>query len=208
MPPPLLTRAQLRKRALGTAGENDKTSFYGTVVNDWLNDALKDFYTSTNGVEDTYTTNTVVGQRNYMCPDGFLHAKLLLYNGDPLREERLVTQDFYDSGTGYIEMFTVWGWPMPQILLGPLAPSNVYPLTLFYYRTPRLMSDDSHVPELPDLFQPYLADYAGGMLALGDNDSARAGVLFQKFQAGRAEFQRFMLDNSRSNYVQVLDDWS
>lgn len=201
-----LTRKQIRKRVLGATGESDRSSFYGSLVNDWIDDALVAIYEDTDGVEDTWISQTVVGQRDYPCPPGFLQAKLVLYQGDPLVENRLILQDYFDQGTTYPSWFKLWGWPTPSLLLGPLPPSAAVELRVFYYRSPLPLIDDDAIPPLPDIYHPYLADYATAMLKLADGKMDQAGFYMRKFEAGRTSFRQFLENNGRSNYLTEIND--
>lgn len=199
-----LTRRDIRRRALAYAGESDKTSYYQGAVDDWIDDALQEMQAGMDGVEDTWTVVTVAGMRAYLLPDGFLRPKLVLFNGEAIPEIQLEAQDFYSGGNSDPAWYTIWGWPLPSILLGPQPPASAKTLTVYHHRAPlRLVSDDS-VPELPGPFQPSLSFYAAAQIKLSDEDPQTADLMMRQFNQSRLEFRRFMVDNSRSNYQQVL----
>lgn len=197
----------LRAMALGAIDETVSDNHYGTLVARWINEGLQRMVTEAEGLEDTATFDTVVGVRDYALPGPpdspgeFLRMKMVLYDGRAIPESQLLNFDFFSSGTGFVDRFYIWN---DRILFGPMTPGQVKPVTLYFYRTPALLSTDTDAPEIPDRFRGYLADYATAQMLIADGRGAEGGVFMQSFDQGARKYLHWAREKSRSNFKQVL----
>lgn len=203
------SRKDIRLRSLGAFGDNDERSYYSLeIVNALIQAGAEEMYKDTDGIEDRIGAKSTTGAREIYLPPEFLRAKLVLYDGLPLREAQLVLTDFSDSASnGTPIWFSIFGWPTPTLYLGPCLASSSVEVDIFYYRGPRQMTSDSEIIELPPMFIDNVTNYVKGHLALNDKMYQSADRYIQQFNAGREKFKFFMANNSRSNYVEALHDY-
>lgn len=198
-----LTRLQIRKIALADQGDDDSTNHYGSVVDDWIDLAVKEFV-GPHGVEDHWTWTTEEGERSVPCPPGFINVKLLMYDGRPLREVHLNQMDFTNEGTtSYVDRYAIWKQPRPEIVMGPHPPSDSLTLEMYYYRLPHRLRNDREYPEVPDLFQHHIAEYVSARLRSADGNETGAGQKMDSFRQGRKEFWEWRISAGRDGFQQV-----
>ena len=197
----------LRKMALGSLDEEVNDNHYGSLVASWINEGMQRMITESEGLEDNYTFSTVVGTRDYALPapptiaGDIIRLKQVLYEGRAIAESQLLNYDFFSNGTGYVDRFAIWN---NKILFGPMRPSKVVPVILYFYRSPAVLVADGDTPEIPDRFRGYLADYAAAQMLLADGRGAEASVFMQSFDQGARTYNHWARQKSRSNFKQVL----
>lgn len=202
-----LNLGQLKTMALGAIDETPADNHYGALVTSWINEGLQRMVMEGEGIEGTTTFNTVVGQRDYAMPGPptipgeITRIKHIVFDGAFIPETQLVTHDFFSSGTGWVDRFAIWE---NKILLGPHPPSKVVPVMVAYFRVPAMLSGDTDVPEVPDRFRGYLADYATAQMLLADGRMADAKYYLDSYEAGVRRYHHWAMEKTRSNYKQVL----
>lgn len=198
-----LTLSDIRTMALAMMGDTTTDSRFGPVggatgslVDLWINAALQDMTTDWLGVEDFSTQLTVVDQRLYSLPTGFRMMKQAYYNGSPLEYRAVIDQDFFDTGNTYCDRYSLW---KDGLILGPLPPSAVVNLDLYYWRSPMLMKLDGDVPEVPNEYREALACYAASRMAMGDGETGQAQALKQEYASVRIRFNEWIAQKTTSN---------
>lgn len=204
MPAQNLALLDIRQRAQALCDTSDNDSHFDkSIWNAWINDGMQEMLEDAGGIEDIATYTTVVGQRLYPLPDGYLTARMLYYNGDPVEYRQLITQDFFDQGTSYIDRWSIW---KEQIILGPMPPSAAYIMTLYYTRAPLQVVNDGDVPEIPNRYRHYLAYYAAAQAKMADNFHEQADNFLKIFGRGVQQYQKFERYDKKGSYLSVLQE--
>lgn len=202
-----LTYNDLKTMALGAMDETLTDNHYGDLVGIWINEGLQRMVMEGEGIEGIDSSiTTVAGTRSYTLPTPsggvITRLKQVLYDGIQIPETQLLTHDFFSTGNGFVDRFAIWN---DKILLGPQPPSGAYTLTLYYFRTPALLSATSDKPEIPDRFRGYLADYATAQMLLADGKMMDAKYYLDSYEAGVRRYLHWTREKSRSNFKTVLN---
>lgn len=195
----------LRIRALAYMDETEVNSHYGKMIDIWLSDAGMEMASGVDGIDAVWSFQATVGQRTYNLPEDWLRMKLVLYNDIPIEEVRIITQNFFSSGTSDVDRYSIWGTPK-QIILGPQPPSNAYTIMAYYYRTPRALEKDNDIPDIPVQFRHYLSQYAAAQAMLADGNLQDSQGLVSMYKQGVKEFREWTLYKSRSNFKSVFNE--
>jgi len=155
------------------------------------------------GVEDIATIPAIPNQRAYNLPQNYIRIKLVTFNGLKLTYRQIITQDFFSTGTTtYPDRFSIWN---NQLLLGPLPPANTFPIVIYYYREPNPMVNPTDIPEIPNRFRPYIADYGGAQQMIADGALQDAQVLMSRFTQGVQEYMEWQRQRTRE-FKTILDE--
>lgn len=198
-----LTLKDLRQTALAYIGESDNQNHFGSRMNLWVNEGLRKMYGGSMGVEDVYNTTLVKGQRNYTMPDGFLFEKMVLIDNMQMEFRTSNDLDFYAQGNSRPTWYTFWGKPNIQLWVGPQASDTPYKMTVWYYRTPNKLVNDTDIPELPAQWRLAPAKWAAAQARVADGMASLAQPLLQDFMMDHQSFQDYMTNESRNNYLSV-----
>jgi hypothetical protein len=205
----------LRLIALAYEGDTFANTRYGnaqpatgqpSMLDTWINEAQMKMIGEL-GIQDIYTTTTTNNVRTYAMPLGWTKIKLVEFDGVPLRFCGVIDQDFFDSGTGYCDRYSIYN---NQLFLGALPPAGGYSLALYHFREPALLVNATDVPEVPNRFRMALADYAGAMQVLSSaGDIPMVDRLMKKFQ-DRCDDYYDWIDGQSVQFLQVrnvTDGW-
>lgn len=198
--------SNVRQRALAFANSTDLDNHFGTtLVNAWVSDGQMQMV-GEQGLEKTWTTTTVIGQRNYDLPRDFIAARLVLYDGYTIEAVQQKRIDFKSTGNSYVDRYYIWGAPYNQILLGPQPPSAATTLEVHYFGEPRILGADDEVPEVPRRFRMYLAHYAAAQMCRVDGDLQGSTDHMNEFARGVQQYQRWRMYGGRNNFRTVLQE--
>lgn len=178
-------------------------------MNLFINQAQERMAAQSGGCEDIFNQNAIVGVRSYPMPSGFISAKLVLYNGTPLRPVVIAGQDFFSSGNTYADRYALFGTSRVFLLLGSLPPSATYPITVCHYREPYQLVNDGDQPDIPNRFRSYLADYAAAKFCEHDGNLADAANFMKQYQEGvmlYAQWVKYGRSRDMAKTVNVVCD--
>ena len=203
MPVQTLTRARLRQLSLVYAGQSDAQNFYGQAVNDWLNWALMDMY-GDYGIETRVEGVCSPGIAELLMPMGFLWEKRVVVNGQELSYRATTSeQDRFTGGQSLPTWYTHWGKPYTVLELGPMPPDSAYVFSVEFYRTPRELTVDAQVPEIPPKWAMALPKYTAAQIIMADglvHLTQKYQALMGEYKELKQEFQGFFSAETRSEY--------
>lgn len=193
--------------AMAYEGDTPINSRYGAMVTDWINEAQMKMIGEL-GIQDLWNTTTTNNQRTYPMPLGWTKVKLVEFDGVPLRFVSTIDQDFFDSGTGYCDRYSIWN---NQLWLGLLAPIGGYSLSVYHFREPRVLVNGTDIPDVPNRFRMALADFAAAMQIMASSgDTPMVDRLMQKFDKRCDDFYDW-IDGQSVQFMQVrnvTDGWN
>lgn len=139
-------------------------------------------------IENTYTTPTVVGQRQYEFPTSSLAIRRITWNGMRLTPIAFKEDDWL---TGFNEETTATGTPsfyaqFDRITYLRPVPAAVYTLKLYTFDQPQEVSATS-VLDVPDEFHLDLVNYLLWKMALKDQNFDAARFYKEEWHGGPQE---------------------
>ena len=174
-------------------------SHFGNLIPLWINTALGNMV-GKEGLEGYATWQTVPNQRAYPLPADFITPKQMLYNGSNCTQVALSLQDFFSSGSAYVDRFTIWN---NQLILGVLPPSANYKLEIYYFREPSYLSNGSDIPEIPNRYTPFLACWAAAQAFIVDGDTATAQALMAQYDRQVDNYRQWARYKNRTGFPTV-----
>lgn len=199
-----LRLGDLRTLAVAQLDMQDSDNHYGAAWNLWINEGQQRMLGNW-GIEDHQTFTTAVGVRTQNLPLGTIKVKQVCYEGYPLERRQLITQDFFDTSTGFPMWYAIWGINPQQILLGPNPPNDTQPLDIWFTRAATIMKDDGDAPDVPPHLRGYLADYASAKASLADGNMAAANAFMESFASGVKLFDEWRNQRSETYLGQLME---
>lgn len=113
--------------------------------------------------------------------------------------EQAASSAFHIDGatpsTGSPSWFFLWG---ESIVLRP-QPDGNETLTLYYYKKPTMMTDDSHTPEWAEQFHYLITDFVMQQLWEREEDFEKGNVYRERYLQGVESMARFYLNRKQDS---------
>lgn len=125
-----------------------------------------------------------------------VHTILLAGSTAPLEEVAASTglsAEGLSPSSGTPSWFFIWG---ENFVLRPV-PDADNTLTVYYFRTPTLMTDDAHEPEFADQFHYVLTDFVMQQLWEREEDFEKGNVYKDRYLQGVEQMARFYLNRAK-----------
>ncbi len=216
MPFQNLNLKDLRVKALSMVGDVNSDSRFGpgpttatgNLADGFINDALLRITTDWLGLDDFWTTTTIVGKRDYPLPGGFRLVQAAWYQGSELTEARAVDMNFFTPGNSFPCLYFIQK-SQRKILLGPDPPYMAVPLTMRYWRAPQMLVEDGDIPEIPNEYRPALSYFAAGQMLLGDESLAAYKEIMAQYGKLEETFREWIQAGSTNNPTvrNVTEGW-
>lgn len=127
-----------------------------------------------------------------------LQAFLVADSTAPLKEVAAATAlsaEGLSPSTGTPSFFFLWG---EEVVLRPIPDADTT-LSVYYFRTPVLMTDDAHVPEFAAQFHYILTDFVMQQLWEREEDFEKGNVYKDRFLQGIEQMARFYLNRTQDS---------
>lgn len=190
------TRAELRDLVRSqTLVESD--DYTDAKVDNLINQAIRDlsvrFAWPYLAAIDTIAVSAAVD--TYALPADTSRVEAILLDGSTtrLREMGPSTALFEEAGvpaSGTPDSYFVWG---DSIVLRPI-PTGSENLTVYYYRNPTTLNNDTDSPEFAEPFHYVLADFVMQALWEREEDFEKAAVYANRYAQGVESMARFYLN--------------
>jgi hypothetical protein len=173
------------------------------AINAIIDQAVRDVSTRFDWpfLADTDTINFIADTQSYSLPTDFQRLVAVVLNGSTVRLEEVSPEQYWSTygatpAEGNPRFFFLWG---NQIYVTPVPTASSGGLTLFYYRQPTLMTDDSHSPEWQSEFHMIVADYVCRHLWHREEDFSKARVYDERYLDGVERMARFYLGRAKDS---------
>lgn len=192
------TLAGVRNRVVND--KLDDSSYDPSVVNGFINDAQRSIFNNHElpFMEKVFVGTLPVGEYIFEYPIDFQIAQsMVLRNADlqnfdltdsyiPFREfnARYPAPSLSNAGTPRI--WTTYG---DKLYFSNIT-DGVYTLSLFYLKTPTVLTDDAHVPEIPEEFEEVLVLGAYYRVLQRNEDYDLAAAVKQEYEQELAKMVR------------------
>lgn len=203
-----VTLISLRDMALTFRSGSDLQNHWGeSNTNAWINEGVRLLWDGTRGIEDyrQFTASTTIPQ--IALPPGHLRTRLLRRQTDLYQLRYVEMEEIAGLGTAAPTRYTIFGKPNAMLILGPGTPDQEYVLQHYFYRTPKLMVNDTDAAEVPYQWVFAPAMFAAYKLAMADRDIEFAQALFADFMRSRQEMQSWLIQPSADNVPAVRQVW-
>jgi hypothetical protein len=197
--------AEIRTRVRNRLGEpNERGRFPNAMLNDWINDAEREFAIETECVIGAATTNVVGGQHEYALPSDFLgpiKVELAYMN----RPYVLSPVNFLSINPG-VSLSAYHYYIRGQVLgLHPI-PERTARLTLYYVQNPFPMKNDDDIPTIPGRFHHMLVPWVVYQAKLSDDGKlSEAQVAYVEWMEN-LRLAKEQLERQKSDKYMVLPD--
>lgn len=184
---PLYTFGDAKKIVKERCLRDSSSSMSDSTFGDYLNEAIKELCAKVPSAwwwEETYDFQVAASQTEIMLPSKFRLCDDFVYDGTSNRPIPIVRErDYRSTRTQYnlTVVGSVLGFrlagrsPMGGILLKPYpTPASSANYSITAWRSPRVMTRDEDVPDLPEDLQPGWIWAAVSLYALKDSDRTHA----------------------------------
>lgn len=157
--------SDIMRRAKRVFGDESGVQLQDSDIIDWINDAQRSIAAGTELLQVTAHTDMIQGQSIYEKPATFLNLRSLRIYGYELKGIAMKQADQWFPGyddplqqtIGKPEYYWSWSdffsiYPIPQETIAQ-------GITIYYTRTPVLVSLLTDVPELPEMYHDRILDY-------------------------------------------------
>lgn len=143
------------------------------------------------------TVTVVDGTHVYSLPSDFQYLHTLIRDDTRIRLREVSASKAWNAlgdsfPSGQAESFFLWE---EQLHLTKI-PSADETLNIKYFKSPTVMSDDTHTPEWDEQFHLIIADYAISKLWEREEDSIKSAEAMQKFDQGVEQMARWYNDKA------------
>lgn len=196
---------QIRSRVRNRLGEpNERGRFPNNMLNDWINDAQREFAIETECVVGAATTDVVGRQQEYALPSDFLgpiKVELVYMN----RPYILSPINFLSISPGVSLQAYHYYIRGPVLGLHPIPEENAK-LTLYYVQNPIELKADEDIPMIPNRFHHMLVPWVIYQAKLSDDGKVgEAQVAYAEWMEN-LRLANEQLERQKSDKYMVLPD--
>lgn len=190
--------ADVVRRVRESAGDTSVLQFTNSTLVDWINDAQRECTVENSLLQATATSNTVIGQQDYVLPTDIFKLHSVWVDGYKLEVLTLEQWEVRNAGqagaiptaansvpyTCYVYAGTLNIWPKP---------SEVKTLTINYTKLPAsvVYTEPAGVPtytpttlSIPEAFHNRIVTYCLAQVAMQDDNQEKYQALMAEFVTG------------------------
>lgn len=169
----------------------DDSAMPDATIKVWLNDALRDL-TPALRLEGRAVSPMLAGKDEYGIPEDLFRIRALKISTEDAPRNPVRFTDFTTEG------YKHWG---KAIILQP-PPAVDGEIELWYWRVPKMLTEDGDTPEVPQPFQHLLVWYASAMYQVYDKEAELEQTMYYpKYQSGKAVLSRYTAARAAMNSV-------
>lgn len=173
--------------------------------------ACMDLCVETKCLERTYSTTTVIGQRDYDFPTNTIEIKRVTYDGRKLepidlrQDDVLTVNNAATTTTGTPVYYTQWN---ETISLRPI-PDAALTLEILSINEPQEITTATTTLEVPSFTHPRLAHYVWARMYAKDKDFKSASYYQDIWNKDKIDVKRWMVKRKRGDgFASVKDEES